>query len=93
MEEDVICYQRNLPHYQPITIRNEIFAGSMNFSIIILIKGSTSRAANLILERSGAFWQHEKYDHLVRNDRELMNVIWYVVTNLVKAGLGNDWHW
>jgi hypothetical protein len=35
------------------------------------LKGSTARQANLILDRTGAFWQDESFDHRVRNDRRL----------------------
>jgi len=42
-------------------------------NILSLIKGSTARSANKILGRSGSFWQHESYDHWVRNDDERTN--------------------
>ena len=56
-----------------------------------LIKGATARECNLLLERSGSFWHHESYDHYVRNDRELRNMINYIIQNPVKAGLVNNW--
>jgi hypothetical protein len=35
------------------------------------IKGRTARESNLLLGRAGEpFWQHESYDHWVRNERE-----------------------
>jgi REP element-mobilizing transposase RayT len=46
--------------------------------------------------RSGAFWQHENYDHFVRDEVELERTIKYVLYNPVKAGLVNDqkdWKW
>ena len=61
-----------------------------------LIKGSTSREANKILNRNGEFWHHESYDHYVRNDKELNNIINYILQNPVKAGLVknyNEWKW
>jgi putative transposase len=43
------------------------------------IKGSTARAANLLLGRTGQpFWQYESYDQCVRNTAELNRVIRYV---------------
>lgn len=56
-----------------------------------LLKGSTARSCNLHLERSGPFWNHESYDHYVRDEPELDRVINYVLNNPVKAGLVEDW--
>ncbi len=55
-----------------------------------LLKGSTARKCNQILQRTGAFWHHESYDHYVRNEKELFNIIEYMHNNPVKAGLVND---
>jgi REP element-mobilizing transposase RayT len=55
------------------------------------IKGSTARECNKILNRSGAFWQHESYDHVIRNDKEFADIISYVLNNPVKAGFVDDW--
>lgn len=59
------------------------------------LKGRTALAANKLLGRQGQeFWQHESYDHVVRNGEEQARVVAYVVNNLVKAGLVEDWtHW
>lgn len=54
------------------------------------LKGYTATQANKLLGRSGAFWQAESYDHVVRKD-ELARIIAYVVENPVKAGLVEDW--
>ncbi|MCI0555729.1 MAG: transposase [Anaerolineae bacterium] len=55
------------------------------------LKRHTARQSNLILNHSGQFWQHENYDHFVRNDAELERIIKYVLNNPVKAGLIDDW--
>jgi REP element-mobilizing transposase RayT len=61
------------------------------------IKGSTARAANLLLGRTGSpFWQYESYDHCIRDTNELNRVIRYVERNPVAAGLASaidDWPW
>jgi len=60
------------------------------------IKRHTAREANQILQRTGAFWQHESYDHVVRDGNELERIIWYVLENPVKANLTRDrnqWKW
>jgi putative transposase len=63
---------------------------------IASLKKLTAGEANRILHRSGAFWQHESYDHVVRNGKELQRIINYVLNNPVKAGLVpnvGDWKW
>lgn len=59
--------------------------------ILHSLKGRTARQANLILNRTGTFWQDESYDHIARDDAELERIIKYVVYNPVKAGLVDDW--
>jgi len=55
------------------------------------IKKYTARRANRILGRSGAFWQEETFDHLIRNGEELKRAAWYTLLNPVKAGMCHDW--
>ena len=65
-------------------------------SIMRLLKGRTARQANLVLGRRGTFWQHENYDHVVRDEGELGRIIAYVLENPVKAGLAqarDEWQW
>ena len=61
------------------------------------IKGRTAREANLLLRRVGQpFWQHESYDHWVRNEKEFQWIAAYVEENPVSAGLAatpEDWPW
>jgi putative transposase len=60
--------------------------------IIGSLKKYTAIRANRILKRSGSFWQHESYDHVVRTGEELENTIWYVLFNPVKAGMVKEWN-
>ncbi|MGQ9829723.1 MAG: transposase [Roseiflexus sp.] len=55
------------------------------------LKGRTARYANQALGRSGAFWQHESYDHVVREAGELERILGYILTNPVNAGLVSHW--
>lgn len=55
------------------------------------LKLHTALEANKILERDGTFWQHENYDHYVRDEGELERIIQYVIHNPVKAKLVDDW--
>jgi REP element-mobilizing transposase RayT len=57
-----------------------------------LLKGSTARYCNQVLGRDGAFWQHESYDHYVRDEEELERIVRYILNNPVKAGLVDDWN-
>lgn len=64
--------------------------------ILHSLKRHTAREANKILQRSGAFWQDESYDHFIRDEAELERIIKYVLYNPVKANLVKeqaDWKW
>ena len=56
------------------------------------LKRYTGTQANLILERTGQqFWQHENYDHVVRDDGEFERIMNYVLFNPAKAKLVDSW--
>ena len=60
------------------------------------LKSWTAKQSNTVLGRSGQFWQHESYDHVVRDDIEFNRIVDYVLNNPVKAGLvkrWQDWRW
>ncbi len=64
--------------------------------IIQKVKGRSARFINLELGRSGKFWQKEYYDHYVRDEKELHNIVRYIVRNPFNAGLAEqpkDWRW
>ena len=52
-------------------------------------KSFTAREANLILDRSGSFWQTEYFDRYIRNERHFAAALNYIEDNPVKAGLCN----
>jgi putative transposase len=54
--------------------------------IMQAIKGRSARECNLILGRSGQFWEHESFDHVIRIGR-FDKTVRYVLNNPVKAGL------
>jgi putative transposase len=60
-------------------------------NILRKLKGSTARECNKILRRSGKFWQHESYDHAVRDGEALRRIVKYVLNNPVKAELAESW--
>ena len=64
--------------------------------ILASLKKFTALKSNKILNRTGAFWQDESYDRVIRDDDELERMIWYVLSNPEKAGLvqsWKDWPW
>jgi putative transposase len=54
------------------------------------IKGVSSIQCNRLLGRSGAFWQSESFDHVLRKG-EFGRIIEYILENPVKAGLVDEW--
>jgi REP element-mobilizing transposase RayT len=72
--------------------RNEISTNNTSlFRILQSIKRHTAHKANIELNRHGAFWQHESYDHVVRDDADLSRIVDYVIYNPVHAGLVRSW--
>ena len=47
----------------------------------------SARFGNRHLKRTGDFWQHESYDHWIRDVYELERILLYIEANPVKAGL------
>ncbi len=91
------CVMPNHVHvvFKPILGQDGILPYSMT-KIMHSLKRYTAREANKILKREGQFWQHESYDHVVINEKELQRIINYVLNNPVKAGLvesWEDWEW
>lgn len=65
-------------------------------AIMHSLKRYTARQANRLMGREGSFWQHENYDHVVRDEAELQRIVSYVLNNPVKAGLvqhREEWKW
>jgi putative DNA methylase len=63
-------------------------------SIMHSLKSYTAHKANTILGRQGEFWQHESYDHWVRDEDELERIVQYIDGNAVAAQLAPyPHHW
>ena len=59
-------------------------------------KGTSARAANLALRRSGRFWEREYFDTLIRDGEHLKRAVRYTENNPVKAALVAErkaWQW
>jgi putative transposase len=54
------------------------------------LKGRSARECNLLLQRTGPFWEHESFDHVIRSGK-FDKTIRYVLNNPVKVGLVRDW--
>ncbi len=60
------------------------------------LKGFTGSQGNRMLGRSGAFWQEESFDRLVRSQTEFMQIQEYIEMNPVAAALAasaQDFPW
>jgi Rad3-related DNA helicase/REP element-mobilizing transposase RayT len=55
-------------------------------------KTFSAREANIKLGRTGDFWQPEYYDHLIRDNDDLVHAVSYAWDNPDKAGFG-EWKW
>jgi len=60
-------------------------------SIMHSLKGYTANRCNRLLGRAGQFWEHESYDHNIRDEAEESRIIEYVLGNPVRAGLAKTW--
>jgi putative transposase len=76
--------------FRPLEKSDEVYHAQQ--TIMHSLKRHTARQANKVLQREGAFWQHESYDHVVRSQKELERIIAYILNNPVKAGLVEEWH-
>ncbi len=56
------------------------------------LKGYTGKRLNSMLGRQGRLWQDQYYDHAVRKDEVLNEVVLYMLHNPVRAGLVTDFH-
>jgi REP element-mobilizing transposase RayT len=56
------------------------------------LKSYTARMINILLKRRGRLWQAQYYDHAIRKDEVLHDVVVYCLNNPVRAGLVTDFH-
>ncbi|HUE83304.1 MAG TPA: hypothetical protein VMM84_14415 [Pyrinomonadaceae bacterium] len=54
------------------------------------IKGRSARECNQVLGRTGQFWEHESFDHVIRAGK-FNKTLLYVLNNPVKAGMVDEW--
>jgi REP element-mobilizing transposase RayT len=61
-------------------------------SILHSWKSYTSKEIGKLVGKTGMLWQPEYYDHLIRDEDDLIHAIEYVLNNPQAAGL-KDWRW
>lgn len=89
-EYQLVCYTIMPNHFHFVI---KLLAGNKGISRIMQsIKGISARRINLLINKSGKFWQDESYDRWLRNDIELYFAIKYTLNNPVSAGLVENWH-
>ncbi len=59
--------------------------------IMFRIKGASARYCNVALNRKGRFWMEEYFDRIVRNEKDQLYYLNYILQNPVKAGLVKKW--
>ncbi len=60
------------------------------------IQSYTATMCNRVRGENGIYWQHETFDHWVRDEAELLRIIEYIEVNHVRAGLAaapEDYNW
>ena len=93
---DTHCVMPNHVHVMYTPLPKEGGGYYAMSAIMHSLKRYTARQANLLLGREGSFWQHENYDHVVRDEAERQRIAEYILNNPVKAGLVShweDWEW
>jgi REP element-mobilizing transposase RayT len=90
------CIMSNHVHlvFQHLSKKLNTNVVEKNFPITKILqelKRYTAYKSNKILGRTGAFWQSESYDRVIRDKDELENTILYTLNNPVKAGLVERW--
>jgi REP element-mobilizing transposase RayT len=70
------------------------FAGHTLSRVLQSWKSFSGRRINQTLERTGAVWQRESFDHIIRNEEHFERFVRYVEQNPVATGLvsrAEDW--
>jgi Rad3-related DNA helicase/REP element-mobilizing transposase RayT len=75
-----------------VHVVTQLKAGEVLADLLRSWKSFSARLANIKLGRAGDFWQPEYYDHLIRDNDDLLHAVEYAWENPEKAGLG-DWKW
>lgn len=81
-----------MPNHLHLLIRP--YEGNSLSVIMKDFKGFISRKANIILGRTGSFWQVDYFDRFIRDEEHFQKAVAYIENNPVKARLcenAADW--
>lgn len=56
------------------------------------LKGYTSRKINTLLNKKGPLWQDQYFEHAIRKNEDVNEVVLYMLHNSVRAGLVADFY-
>ena len=74
----------------PTGIAPGVAPGSLG-AIVRAYKSAVTYAVNALQNQRGAvLWQRNYYEHIIRNDRELNNIRWYILNNPLNWQLDRD---
>ncbi|MBN1591776.1 MAG: transposase [Candidatus Coatesbacteria bacterium] len=79
-----------MPNHVHVVVRPK--AGHTLSDILHSWKSFTANRINQVLGRTGAVWQAESYDHLLRDEQDFQHAVAYILDNPRVAGLEN-WPW
>jgi REP element-mobilizing transposase RayT len=85
-----------MPNHVHVLLRNVAGKNHQLNEHLGAFKGYTAHEANRILQRTGAFWMDENFDHWCRTDEKVKAAVEYIRQNPVKAGLVSrpeEWPW
>ena len=67
------------------------FDGAALCDILRRIKSASAYRLNRALQRSGALWQRESFDRILRSDENVVAKREYIFNNPVRAGIVQTW--
>lgn len=88
---DVYCVMSNHVHALFFPLQKPDGTYHALQAILHSLKLYTARQCNQLLGREGSFWEHESFDHYIRDHEEWVRVIHYILNNPVKAGIVQNW--
>ncbi len=93
IEDEQRARQRRAPTDAPMET-TERFGKPVKGSIPTIVrayKSAVTYAVNALENQRGAvLWQRNYYEHIIRNDRELTNIGWYILNNPLNWQLDRD---
>jgi REP element-mobilizing transposase RayT len=56
-------------------------------AVMKLLKGRSARLINESMKKSGPVWQKAYYDHAIREEEDIRQIVRYMLRNPLRAGL------